>query len=164
MVRNSSPEYDPIEAFFERHPSFNYGRSQDWRQLDRFEALAEHCGWRQKKRKYEERKLKQAWTQVVESEFSGSTISHYQSLCQDLNISPIPATVPECKNELREVFVNIVDLVQYRRECQMGLRAKKPRIFNSLQGLRDYSESKEKYYPRKDAKAEMLRELLKVLV
>jgi hypothetical protein len=163
MVRNSTRKRDPIEAYFKRHPSFNHVPSRDWRQLDRFKALARHCGWTAEQRKDEKQKLKHAWTQVVESEFTGSSISHYQNLCHELDISPIPETVAECKNELKEVFVNIVDLVQYRKDRKRGLRARTPTKFDSLEELREYSAVEEKYYPKENAKAEMLRELLKEL-
>lgn len=152
-----------MELFFQKYSSFNYRPSTDWRQLGPFNALAAHCRWSEQERKTRFQLLKRSWTQVVESEFSGSSISHYQSLCRDLDISPVPGTVAECKSELKGVFVNIVDLVQYRRDRQIGLRGNEPTKFDSLEELREYSEDSGKYYPRKNAKAQMLRELLKEL-
>jgi len=99
----------------------------------------------------------------VESEFSGSTLSHYQSLCEDLDITPIPGTVRECKAVLRKIFVNIVDLMQYRMDRQSRRAARKPEKFRNLGQLKNYCLKTEKYYGKKEAKAEMLRELLKVL-
>lgn len=161
---NSHSNLDPIEAFFSRYPSFNYHPSDDWRQLGPFNALAAHCGWSRDYRKIQLKHFKQRWTQVVESEFSDSSLTHYQSVCSDLDISPIPETVEGCKDELREVFVNIVDLMQYRKDRQMGLPGKKPTKFRTLAKLKNYSASTEKYYPRMEAKAQMLRELLKELL
>jgi len=101
---------------------------------------------------------------IVENEFQGSTLQHYQGLCQDLRIRNVPETVPECKEMLKGVFVNIVDLVQYRRDRDRGVVARKPRKFGSLEALRRYSEEESKYYPKDNAKSEMLRELLQVLL
>jgi hypothetical protein len=154
-------EEDPIEAYFAKFPSFSYRPSTDWRQLALFNSLANHCGWSKTHRKDEFNLFKETWTQVVESEFSGSSITHYQILCKDLDIDPVPDSVAGCKTVLREVFVNIVDLVQYRKDCQQGKIASKPQKFRSLKKLSQYTCDEGKYYPKENAKAEMLRELLK---
>jgi hypothetical protein len=159
----SDSEEDPIEAFFARFPSFSYEPSPDWRQLDPFNHLAKHFRWSKNRRNSEYDRLKSTWTEVVESEFSGSSISHYQSLCKDLDIDPIPDSVTECKTALREVFVNIVDLVQYRKDRQQRRGASKPRTFRTLGQLKQYASNTGKYYNKENAKAEMLRELLKEL-
>lgn len=160
---NSDSEDDPIEAFFHKYPSFSYRPSPDWRQLGPFHALAKHCQWSKERRKTELKRLKRTWTRVVESEFSGSSILYYQSLCEDLDIIPIPDTVDECKAVLKKVFVNIVDLMQYRTDQQKGRGATKPQKFCTLKQLKEYSNKMAKYYSKEEAKAEMLRELLKVL-
>ena len=161
---SDSSDDDAIAQYFARFPSFNYRPSLDWRQLGPFDALAKRLKWEDEDKKKEFKKFKRTWTTVVESEFSGSSLPHYQSVCRDLDISPIPDNVTECKAQLKEVFVNIVDLMQYRTDRQKGRGASKPRKFQSLAQLRKYSEQSEKYYPKKEAKAEMLRELLKVLI
>src|SRR5216110_1793386 len=112
---SSSSEDDPIEAFFAQYPSFVYQPSSDWRQVGPFNALARHCGWSKTRRKSEFKSFKRTWIRVVESEFSGSSLLHYQSLCEDLDITPIPSTMEECKSVLKGIFVNIVDLMQYRK-------------------------------------------------
>ena len=157
-------EDNPIQQFFARYRSFNYRPSADWRQLGPFNALAKHYKWSDERRKKEFRRLKSAWTQAVESEFSGSSLSHYQSLCRDLDIKPIPDTLCECKAALKGVFVNIVDLMQYRTDRQKRRFTGKPQKFQTLKRLKEYSLEKGKYYRKEDAKAEMLRELLKVLI
>jgi len=162
---NDSSDDDAIAQYFARFPSFNYRPSSDWRQLGPFNALAKRLKWTDEHRKKEFKKFKRTWTTVVESEFSGSSLPHYQSVCRDLDISPIPDNVTECKAQLKEVFVNIVDLMQYRTDRRhQGRVARKPRKFNSLEQLRKYSEQEGKYYSKQEAKAEMLRELLKVLI
>ena len=99
----------------------------------------------------------------MESEFSGSSTSHYQSVCEDLDITPIPETVDECKAALRGIFVNIVDLMQYRTDRKRGRDIRKPRKFRTLKQLKDYSHEAGKFYNKEEAKADLLRELLRVL-
>jgi len=151
---------DPIDEFFARFSTFHYLPTKEWRQLAPFNDLADQEQWSKEKRKQEFRRLQRAWRKAVESEFEGSSISHYRSLCEDLEIDPIPSTVGACKQELRTVFVNIVDLMQYRRDRRRG---RKPERFDNLEQLKQYSSDHGKYYPKESAKAEMLRELLKIL-
>jgi hypothetical protein len=150
---------DTIAEYFAEFPLFRYRPNTDWRQLRSFNALAKQQGWTQEERDIEFRRLQGAWTGVVESEFGGSSLEHYQSLCEDLDIDPIPGSISECKSELKAVFVNIVDLMQYRRNGKEG-GAKR---FHNLKGLKKYSQQYGKYYPKETAKAEMLQKLLKVL-
>ena len=148
---------DPIENYFDRFRPIPRQRKDDWRQLGRFNALARREKWSRHERTEEWENLQQAWTEVVEPEFEGSSIRHYQQLCDDLEIDPIPETVAECKNELKAVFVNIVDLVQYRRSGRKGPKSKR---FAKLKLLQKYSFDEKKYYPKERAKAEMLKVLL----
>jgi hypothetical protein len=151
---------DAIDRYFARFPRFRYTPTTDWRQLGPFNALAKSQGWAKDKKKVEFQRLKQAWTKVVEHEFGDSSLGHYQSLCLDLDIDPIPEAITECKSELKAIFVNIVDLMQYRQNKRKG---RKPQRFDDLEELKEYTDECGKYYPKETAKAEMLRELLKVL-
>jgi len=160
---SDSSEDDPIAQCFARFPSFNYRPSLDWRQLGPFNALSKRLKWSTERRNEEFQRFKLTWTTFVESEFSGSSLSHYQSVCWDLDISPIPDDVTECKAQLKKIFVNIVDVMQYRTDRHKGRRARKPPKFQSLAQLRKYSEQFGKYYSKDEANAEMLQELLKVL-
>lgn len=155
---------DPIDSYFERYPDFDYHHSTtDWRQIGAFNALAAHLRWNKDRRQAEWDEFKSLWTSVVEREFQESSLDHYQSLCEDLGIDPIPESTTACKRELSQVYVNIVDLVQYRKDKRAGRFAEPPQLFDSLEELSEYSISSRKWYPRQNAKAEMLRELLKVL-
>ena len=51
--------------------------------------------------------------------------------------------------------------MEYRRK---GRRGKKPKRFAKLEQLKEYSSEEGKYYRKENAKAEMLRELLKQLL
>jgi hypothetical protein len=156
---------DPISEYFAQFPDFEFRPSlDDWRQIGAFNALAQKKHWPQEFRKQEFEEFKATWTSIVEAEFAeDTTLPHYQSLCRDLRVDPIPDSITGCKNELATIYVNIVDLVQYRRNKREGRRLRPVRLFNNLQELREYTFAQQKWYPRETAKAEMLRELLKVL-
>lgn len=156
---------DLMASYFAKFPTFNYHPSQidDFRQTRAFNALASHCEWSQSRRREEFEEFKQTWYNVIETEFGESTLPHYQSLCHDLGISPAPESVNECKARLSTVFVNIVDLTQFRREKRAGREPAPITLFSDLAELQTYSTENQKWYPKGAAKAEMLRVLLKVL-
>jgi hypothetical protein len=160
-LRNSfHDQMDAINEYFAEFPEFRYHPTADWRQLRPFNKLARQQGWSDDEREIEFRRLQEAWTGVVEFEFRGSKLEHYQSLCEDLEIDPLPESISKCRGELKVVFVNIVDLMQYRRN---GKKGSKPERFPDLKGLKKYSLERKKYYPLDSAKAEVLQVLLKVL-
>jgi hypothetical protein len=156
---------DPIAEYFAQYPDFPYNpqASADFRQIDNFNRLAMAEGWSQARRNIEFDVLKRTWTTLVEEEYAGTSLDHYQCLCEDLDVDSIPETVNKCKDMLRTKFVNIIDLTTYRRDVAMGLDAAKPQTFGSLNELKEYSKAQKKWYPVETAKAEMLRELLRVL-
>jgi hypothetical protein len=155
---------DPIAQYFAQYPEYNYYPSSfDWRQKRAFDALAGLKGWDQPTRKLEFEKFKATWTTFVEAEYSGFTLQHYQNLCDDLGINPIPGSVNECKRQLAGVFVNIVDLTQYRMDRRAGRWVSRPLLHTDLEALRSYSNKEKKWYPPENTQSEMLRVLLKVL-
>ena len=103
---SESSDDDPIAQYFARFPSFNYQPSLDWRQLGPFNALAERLKWNDEHRKKEFKKFKRTWTTVVESEFSGSSLHHYQSVCRDLDIFQAKSVPPQTtRARLRGEFI-----------------------------------------------------------
>jgi hypothetical protein len=154
---------DPIADYFAQYSDFNYHPSKDgWRQLGAFNALCTHRGLSQKERRDEMEEFKKTWYAVVDTEFEGSTLGHYQELCLDLGFRPAPDSVTECKTRVSTVFVNIVDLVQYRKDRKSGNYHSRVRLFANLEELQQYCKEERKWYPPEAAEAEMLKELLKV--
>jgi len=155
---------DPIAEYFAQFPSFKfqYSSNSDWRQIDAFNALAGIKGWSQDRRRLEWVNFQNAWTHVGETEFGQSRLEHYQEICRDLGIDPVPDSINRCKEQMKKVYVNIVDLIQYRknkREC----KSQGPlTMFDNLEELKSYTEREKKHYPSENAKAELLRELLKI--
>jgi|SRR5579862_972384 len=154
---------DPISKFYEDYPDFKYiySHNDDWRQIRAFHALAQSQRWSRQDRAVEFRRYQATWAALMEQEFSETDLADYQTLCRHLDITPIPDSKNECKRRLKEVNVNIVDLVQYRRDKRAGRYAEKPIIFESEEDLKEYSEKEDKIYPLESARSDMLRVLLK---
>jgi len=149
------------EYFIENFPEWDYKPSpHDWRQLGEFNKLAKQFSWPQDRRTTQLEKLKACWQLAMEEEFAGDTLDHFQTLCQDLGISPIPDTVNKCRTALSGVFVNIVDLVQYRRDKRAGGNPKPVTLFHTREELVEYTRSTGRFYPTENARAAMLRVLL----
>lgn len=153
-------EDDPIASYFAQYPEFEYTPTPDWRQVGPFKELASQSEWGKERRKKELQKLKRIWEKITEQELRGTSLTRYQQLCLDLDILPPPDTVHLCKKALRTIYVNIFDLVEYRINGRVGGR---PTQFKNEKDLKEYSVRKDKIYPKRRAKAEMLQVLLKKL-
>jgi hypothetical protein len=152
---------DPIAQFFAQFDSFTFYPQQDsWRQIPAFNALAKHLGWSQVERKLQYENFKERLAQAVESEFAGVTIEDYQDLFNELKIKDTPDSVNQCRNRLRRVYVNIVDLMQHRRDKREGRSPSSVIIFETERELTEYTDKEKKWCPVKIARAEMLQVLL----
>ena len=162
------PDMSDIGEYFRRFPEFNFNPSlNDWRQLGPFNALAKQKCWGQipgqipGERDVQFFDLRVFWSAIVDDEFDKTSLEHYQELCQELKIQPIPDDVDECKEELGKIHVNIVDLVQYRRDKRAGRYNPGVRTFGTEEELREYSKREKKWSPVDNAKSEMLSLLLR---
>jgi len=155
---------DPIiTRFLSQYPEFRYRYSQsdDWRQIIAFNAMVTTLRWPQDRRLREYQKFKDTWIEVAEKEFEGDSLAHYISLCEDLEIDP-GETIRACKERLRTVNVNLVDLIQYRKKKRAGRAPPAVRQFLSAQELMEYSERENKTLSVETARAGMLQVLLKL--
>jgi len=153
---------DPIARYFDAFSLFNFVREDDWRQRTQFNALATQRQWDQARREREYRQLKRAWTELVEEEFGGEkTLENYQALCEELGIDPPPDTIRGCKEELKKVHVNIIDLMQARWNIRMGRPAGHVPTFDTAAEAKAYAAQENKYYPIEGARGEVLRALLR---
>ena len=156
---------DPIAEYFNARPvkDFTYRPSStDWRQRGAFHAFATANKWNQPRRQAEFEGFYETWRRIAESEFPGSSHEDYENLFDDLGIGPAPASIRECKERLRNVHVNIVDLIQYRTDKREGRKATRPQLFRDQRELEDYTNREDKFYPKSNARTQILRELLKV--
>lgn len=154
---------DPnIEAYFAQYPLFDFRPSRsDWRQVSAFNALAKDEKWSQDERSLQYDSFKYTWKAVIDFEFSGSTLQHYQNLCWELRVNPVPSSKEECRRTLRSVYVNVVDLVQYRRDMREGRTPVEFDTYSSLDELKRNSD-KGKWIPPDISEAELFKVLLKV--
>ena len=154
---------DPISRFYEDYPDFKYtySRNDGWRQKRAFHALAAKQEWSREDRAIAFRRYQEAWAAVMDQEFSGTGLADYQTLCRQLEITPIPDSINGCKQQLRGVNVNIIDLVQYRRDERANRYAEKPFMFENEEDLKRYSDEEDKICPLEGARSGMLRALLK---
>lgn len=157
---------DTISEYFEefrRYFPYVRGETKDWRKIDLFNSLAQAMGWdaRDPERKTQYDRFKRSWVGVVEAEFAGNSLSDYQQLCRELSIGPIPGSIPECIERLSTVYVNIVDLVQYRKDKRARRYTEPLQWFDTQEELENYTKESRKWYPSGNANGEMLRVLLK---
>ena len=152
---------DPIADFFANYPEFSYRPSRDWTHYQVFQALHYHLRWSQADRALALGKLHQAWATVAKQEFPGDTYEHYRTILEQLGFDEIPNSVEGCQAELRQVNVNIVDLIQYRKDKRAGLNPPRPQLFTTVHELRDYSRKNGKSFPVVGAKAAVLGILLR---
>jgi hypothetical protein len=153
-----------IGEYFRRFPEFVFDPTlNDWRQIGPFNALAKQKRWDENpgERDVQFFDLRLFWSAIVVDEFDKTSIEHYQELCQELNIQPIPKDVDGCKEELGKIHVNIVDLVQYRKDKRAGRYNPGVRTFGTEEELREYSKREKKWFPVDTAKSEMLSVLLR---
>lgn len=152
---------DPFTEYFAQYPSYPYVPERDWRQVNAFNGLAMQLNWSQECRDLEYENFKGIWPRAIEGEFAEPTLEHYQNLCEQLRGPPIPQSIKECKKKLYFVNVNLVDLMQYRRDIMLGYEPEPLRFFDTVEELQDYSRNTNKFCPVDVAKAKLLRPLLK---
>ncbi|KAK4145291.1 uncharacterized protein C8A04DRAFT_10826 [Dichotomopilus funicola] len=77
----------------------------------------------------------------------------YQSLCLEVGLPP-PDTIKECKHDLKNTLVNIIDLIDVRRVVGLGDGEKKTRVkvWDDFEAFRDYTLQDEHRIDREEAK------------
>ncbi|KAF2713282.1 hypothetical protein K504DRAFT_423776 [Pleomassaria siparia CBS 279.74] len=74
-----------------------------------------------------------------------SDIENWHKLCVAVYIEPLPATIEECKEKIKDVYVNLVDLVD--------TSGRDVELFSSLGELRKYTIENGKFFPKESAYA-----------
>ncbi|EEH40982.2 hypothetical protein PAAG_02958 [Paracoccidioides lutzii Pb01] len=139
---------DPVTAFFNQYPQFNYHSDQSiasefYRMCDYFE-----WGKQNQDRKNALREFKNAMVMKFNDLYGSDTddINCWHRLCIAVDIDPLPQTIKACKKEIEGVHVNLVDLVD-------NTTGQQARLFASLDELRAYTIKNGKYFPRESAYA-----------
>ncbi|KAJ6554880.1 hypothetical protein B0H19DRAFT_1154728 [Mycena capillaripes] len=82
-------------------------------------------------------------------------LGNWQSLCRVLEIAPVPQKMWACRAAVREVHVNLVDLVDWGG---MGAPVQK---FETLEELAHYTKMTRKFFPQGEAMGGLLQFLLR---
>ncbi|KAF8242193.1 hypothetical protein K440DRAFT_591220, partial [Wilcoxina mikolae CBS 423.85] len=86
-------------------------------------------------------------------------LEKWQLLCEVLGVDTegLPATKTQYQKALRDIHVNIFDLLQHVRTGATG----QVRRFETVRELARYSKNSKKIYPKEQAKGSALRFLLR---
>ncbi|CAL1699402.1 unnamed protein product [Somion occarium] len=136
-----------IDEFFRQYPAFDHQPEKAI--MEEFRRMVEQLHLRDDDLEVVHPRLKSAMV-LDFNDFFGTDahdLPSWWGLCGLLEIDPIPNTVDECHKKVKQIHVNIVDLLEARR------RGQEIRKFPSLAALRKYTKEEGKFFPREDAKA-----------
>ncbi|KAI4775873.1 hypothetical protein E4T52_09179 [Aureobasidium sp. EXF-3400] len=140
-------------SYFDRFPDFDHHPRRSVR--DEFNRLAKTQKWDKEETA---RQRTTCYNEELEGHFAGlgitSQLERLQHLCVELGLEPL-STVTQCKKALKNTHVNLVDLMNARRT------GKKVRMFDTYSQLRKYTKESGKIYPKKDAKGDVVKVLLR---
>ncbi|KAI8974260.1 hypothetical protein BD414DRAFT_517640 [Trametes punicea] len=130
---------------------------------DEFRRLALINGWGKKSVKYKNER-KEFYGAAVSKDFAAfwgtteSRLDAWQDLCRLLGFTEIPTSIKKCKQAMKGVYVNLVDLVDSKRTNTQ------PKTFTSAGALASYIRKTGKIFPKERAKANpLLRQFLVVV-
>ncbi|KAI9771739.1 MAG: hypothetical protein M1839_002754 [Geoglossum umbratile] len=113
-----------------------------------FDRLAQSQGWRPGSKRYRKEQAR-CFAAEFETHYGHKSekLEGWQDLCREVEISPTPASITQCKKELKRTHVNIVDLIDCRRTGEYPVLQHK-----SKAALRRYTLKHGKIFSLKRAK------------
>ncbi|KAI1905671.1 hypothetical protein LOZ12_001707 [Ophidiomyces ophidiicola] len=158
--KNRRQDEDPIAKFFAQYPAFRYRPEKPI--VAEFYRMCDYFEW--DKQSYEKREASRKFKNAMVVKFNNTygtdvhDINCWHKLCLAVDIDPIPYTIKECKKEISDIYVNLVDLVD-------NYSGRKAKLFDSLEDLREYTKKTGKFFPKESAYAGgvlkyLLREIL----
>ncbi|KAF2633688.1 hypothetical protein BU25DRAFT_416862 [Macroventuria anomochaeta] len=127
-----------------------------------FNRLAIKEGWSKTQRK---KRRHEAIAGEIEAIYGADTtkLEKWQELCRDVRIEPVPQSITKCKKALGSVYVNLVNLINHRRNRSVPVI-----LFPNYQAFRTWTLGGKKFgdriFPKKLAKEEgFVKALLKDL-
>ncbi|CAE6428049.1 unnamed protein product, partial [Rhizoctonia solani] len=138
-----------LKAFFAKYPSFSYDSSRPV--MSEFYHMCDHFRWergdeeREEARDYFKDALVQEFNTIYGTDHN--SLVAWQSLCRVLNLDVIPGELEACRQLVKSMHVNIVDLVD-TRATQAPVTH-----FPSEAALSSYTISTGKYFPKESAYA-----------
>ncbi|KAL4248522.1 hypothetical protein ABKN59_007822 [Abortiporus biennis] len=168
VVFDAGDSDTPINDFFAQYPTFDFDPSQPV--YDEFDRMCEEFGWNDEKKKKKKGVVRRGLQNALVQQFNRfygtqiESLESWQRLYKDIGIKPVPDDIESCKELIKGIHVNIVDLVDFRRTKTRHTRQRghNIQVFDSVGDLSEYAGDTEKYFPREDAKAgELLKYLLR---
>jgi hypothetical protein len=160
---------DPISKFFVEYPKENFPDAQvelfrsssDWRQQGAFQSLHWQLQWTQVQRDDAYKALEEARHEFVVKLFGTRKLEEdYQKLCEDLEIDPMPENETEMKAALKNVHVNVVDVIQYRWDRTLGRVPTPVHKYMNSEDLKMHARNDNKILSTEIGKIGVLRILL----
>ncbi|TFK67489.1 hypothetical protein BDN72DRAFT_770668 [Pluteus cervinus] len=149
-----------IDVFFSRFPQFNYNPhshpSSEFQRLSTFNGW----DWDDDDTEWEAREARRNFRSALVMQFNATygtdanSLVAWQELCRTLQYPTIPDTLRECRALVTSTHVNLVDLLAFNNTGEEVCK------FPSEVALSEYTIATEKYFPRNDANAGSLLELL----
>ncbi|KAJ6448436.1 hypothetical protein C8R45DRAFT_1046199 [Mycena sanguinolenta] len=150
----------PLELFFANYPNFDYDPALPV--SAQYGALCRLYGFYRGNPDAEAayKGYQHALTQAFRT-FYGTDVDDLatlQSLCRVLEVIPIPQTVLDCQMALRQVHVNIVDLIDWAKGDS---NAQPPKRFDTRKELAEYTCETCKFFRLENAEDTLLEFLLR---
>ncbi|KAL1792981.1 hypothetical protein ACET3X_009488 [Alternaria dauci] len=157
--RRTKRDSDAISAFFTKYSDFPYDPNRGV--AEEFYRMCDFFAWDKDDEQLKE--ARRAFKDAMVIQFNSlygtdvANIENWHKLCVALYIEPLPDTVHHCKEKIKTIHVNLVDLVDTSRD---GVE-----LFASLDELREYTIDSGKFFPKESAYAGgvlkfLLREIL----
>ncbi|KAF2844096.1 hypothetical protein T440DRAFT_527865, partial [Plenodomus tracheiphilus IPT5] len=158
-VYHPQHDLDAISRFFSQYPTFAYDEGRGL--AEEFYRMCDFFDWHRDDEKRKE--ARQAFKDAMVIRFNGlygtdvADLENWHKLCTAVCIEPLPATISECKERIKDVHVNLVDLVD---SSALDIE-----LFACLDELREYTIETGKFFPKESAYAGgvlkfLLREIL----
>ncbi|KAG1867056.1 hypothetical protein C8R48DRAFT_772247 [Suillus tomentosus] len=151
----------PLAAFFAQFASFSFDEKQP--SYQNFSRLVKVLKCDAKDPQGRIALAREGFNDALVNEFNvlfgtdKNNISNWRNLCAVLRIDPVPNSVKKCRKRVRDVYVNLVDLVDSQRT------GKPVKLFASLEDLRVYTLQTRKMFPKETRAYQggLLKELLR---
>ncbi|KAG1728066.1 uncharacterized protein EDB91DRAFT_1253656 [Suillus paluster] len=137
----------PLDNFFAKYPEFEYNSSAS-ASLE-FNRMRDEHSWDDEEREKAYHDFKDAIVHQF-NHFYGTdadNLTSWRTLCQIVQVSPIPDTLESCREAVKATHVNIVDLID------AGVTEGPVRVFVSEVALSEYTKTTRKFFPRDNVHA-----------
>ncbi|KAG1831634.1 hypothetical protein EV424DRAFT_1372125 [Suillus variegatus] len=137
----------PLAAFFAQFASFSFDEKQpSYKNFGRLVKVL-RC----------DVKDPQRCIALAREGFNDALVHEFNNLCGVLRIYPVPNSVKKCRKRVRDIYVNLVDLVDAQRT------GKPVKLFASLEDLSAYTLQTRNIFPKETRTYQggLLKELLR---